>query len=1164
MTDRPAAEPTVDRFDLLAEIPPGVTVLEASAGTGKTYTIAGLATRFVADGVPLEQMLLVTFTRMATGELRERVRERLTLSEQRLVAALAAATGPVGRAAVTGGDELDRMLATGSPELLESRRRRLVRALAEFDAATIATTHGFCHEVLTGLGTLSDLEPEATLTEHVDDLLEEVVDDLYVRRFLTHRGRPPLSRAEAGTIARAAVRHPDAVLYPLQEPTDRDAGMRWRLAVRVRADLEQRKRRLGVITYDDLLSRLYATLTGPHATAAKAQLRARYRIVLIDEFQDTDPTQWRIVEEAFGDGERRLVLIADPKQAIYAFRGADVHTYLRAARTARRSATLGVNYRSDERLLAGFDALFSGVRLGHPDIIYRRVGATAAHRGGRLAGAPEPAALRFRVLDRSHLTLTPTGLAVTSAARTAVAEDVAADIVRLLDSGAMIEQRDRNGAVTGTVPVAPGDIAVLVNTHRNAAAAQTALEAASVPTVIAGAGSVFGTDAAGHWLTLLEALEQPTSSLRARGAALTPLLGWDAAALAGATPTAIEGLHRDLHRWARRFSEAGVAAMTAAVLTDAQVMPRSLGRLGGERLLTDLQHVAELLHRASVEQPFGLSALTAWLRERIAVADREGAHGDDRTRRLDSDAAAVQVLTIHRSKGLEWPVVYCPFLWDPRMPPRDKQPVTFHRDDQRAVDVTLRGPGFLANERVALGEDSGEQLRLAYVALTRARHRTVVHWAGTWAARDAALTRLLFARAADGTIAARSSRPTPSDAEVRSALTALTAAAADPAAIAVESAGPPPLAPSWSAPGRHPGALSRARPPARIDTSWRRTSYSALTAAAHEACVASEPEEGTLTDEPTPAAEARDRGPLTAGGSGHAVPPGAPDGSEPVEATLPLTDMALGPAVGTIVHRALDRADFAAADLPAELARALRDATGPQGLRSLGCPVETVATGLATALATPIHALGGIALAEVPAADRMDELTFELPLAGDGAPGSAVAATLAAVGAAITAAETALPELAGYGARLSDRQLGPTVLRGSLTGSIDLVLRLAGPGGHPRFAVIDYKTNWLAAPGVALSARGYTPAALALEMQRSHYLLQGLLYTVALHRLLRWRLRDYDPARDLAGLHYLFLRGMTGATGTGGVFSLRPPAALVCRLSDLLDGATTGEPEAGR
>ncbi|MDQ2897944.1 MAG: UvrD-helicase domain-containing protein, partial [Actinomycetota bacterium] len=526
-------------FDVYGPLPSGVTVLEASAGTGKTYTIAALAARYVADGVPLDELLLVTFTRIATGELRDRVRERMLSAEQGLAAAL--------DGVLPGGDRLVALLAAGSETEVKARHERLARAVASFDAATIATTHGFCQEVLGGLGIAGDLEPDVAFVEDLSELVDEVVDDLYIRRF--YRGpAPAFDRTEAARIARAAIDNPGAEIIAAAED---HAAMRGRLARAVRVEFEARKRAMGVMTYDDLVIRLQSALTGGGGEAAAQQLRRRFRVVLVDEFQDTDPDQWEILQRAFTGAQVTLVLIADPKQAIYAFRGADVYAYLEAAAAANARATLGTNWRSDGDLVAAHDTLLSGVRLGHEGIVYRQVRAAPGHAGFRLRGAPGPAPMRVRIAQREDpaISLTPGGYVQKSSGREHICADLAADIVALLDAGASIEQRGPEGEVLGTEPVRPGHLAVLVRTNRQAAMIRDALGALDVPAVINGAGSVFGTEPARDWLALLEALERPASVLRAHAVSLSPFLGWSAQRLAGADddPWAWEDVHRRLH-----------------------------------------------------------------------------------------------------------------------------------------------------------------------------------------------------------------------------------------------------------------------------------------------------------------------------------------------------------------------------------------------------------------------------------------------------------------------------------------------------------------------------------------------------------------------------------------------------------------------------------------
>jgi exodeoxyribonuclease V beta subunit len=1125
------------QFDVCGPLPAGITVLEASAGTGKTFTIAALAARYVAEGTPLHRLLLVTFTRMATGELRDRVRERLTSTERALARVLAGADEHLG-------DEVVALLAAGSRAQVSLRRGRLERALADFDAATIATTHGFCLEVLGELGTIGDLEPDIAFVEDIGDLLDEVVDDLYVRRFHRH-DEPLLDRDEAMKIARIAVDNPTVPVQPRGAAPESTAAMRRRLALAVREELERRKRRLAIMTYDDLLTRLAGTLGGSNGAEAAARLHDRYRLVLVDEFQDTDPVQWEILRRGFAGAGVTLVLIADPKQAIYAFRGADVYAYLDAAEAADARATLTVNRRSDQGLIDAYDALFAGARLGHPGIVYRQVQAAPGNRASRLLGAPVDAPLRVRVLNRDEPTIrrTPGRFVTKPSAHQHIARDLAADLVALLASGAQLEVRDARGTTVGRDPLRPGHVAVLVRTHRTAAIVRDALDAARIPAVINGAGSVFATGAARDWLRLLEAVEQPTSSTRAHAAALTPFIGWSGERVAGAGEADSEQLHKRLHQWARVLRGKGVAALSEAITIAEGLPARVLSELEGERRMTDLRHVGQLLHGAAIREQLGTTALTSWLRRRIAAADRESAD-EEQSRRLESDAEAVQVLTIHRSKGLEFPIVYCPYLWEPGYIARNPEPIFFHDPEahnRRTIDVGLDGPEFARHQRQYCDEQRGEELRLAYVALTRAKHQAVIWWAPSFDSHNSPLGRLLFARDEQGNVAAYGTVK-PIDAAIVERLEELSGEA--PGCLSVERSTLG-LPTSWQGLPAEPVELGVAPFERRLDLRWRRTSYSDIAAAAYDPRVASEPGEEVIVDEPSSP-------PVAVVAPFEPVQPGS---------ALSLATMPVGVEVGTFVHRVLQRTDFAAVDLEAELAQRVEDVRAWR-------PVEIgearpVLAGLRAAIETPLGPLlDDFRLRELSRADRLDELEFELPLVGGDRPRGRALATRA-IGGLLREHLPSDDPLAGYAARLDDPLLRQE-LRGYLTGSIDLVLRLPQPGGVPRFAIVDYKTNWLGPPGEELASGHYRPAALTAEMLHSHYGLQALLYTVALHRYLRWRLPAYDAGRSLAGVLYLFLRGMTGpdtplADGMRhGVFAWRPPSALVEGLSDLVDEGGAG------
>jgi exodeoxyribonuclease V beta subunit len=368
-----------------------------------------------------------------------------------------------------------------------------------------------------------------------------------------------------------------------------------------------------------------------------------------------------------------------------------------------------------------------------------------------------------------------------------------------------------------------------------------------------------------------------------------------------------------------------------------------------------------------------------------------------------------------------------------------------------------------------------------------------------------------------------------------------------PHAIAIErpsaAAGPSGF---WSAPLSTPTPLSVSSFDRDLDQRWRRTSFTDITAAAYDARVDSEPEQPLIDDEP-------DAG----------QPPPAPPAIA-AELSVPslLSGMGFGVDVGTFVHGVLEATDFAATDLEGELGDRIGEVFARRPAE-IGRPADVV-TGLAAAIRTPLGpVLDGLTLGDIARGDRLDELGFELPLAGGDQPTGEL--TLDRIAATLREWLPSDDPLGGYADRLSDAGLRRNV-RGYLTGSLDLVARIPAAtvaGGH-RYAVLDYKTNWLGEPDEPLTTFHYRPEALRAEMERHHYALQGLLYAVALHRYLRWRLPAYDPDEHLAGVVYLFVRGMTGGgwadiTGVGGsgVFGWRPPDGFVAALSDVLDGSSS-------
>jgi len=1079
----------MDRFDLLGPLPAegSTTVLEASAGTGKTFALAALVTRYLAEtGITLDEMLLITFNRNASRELRERVRGQIVEAVAALEGRMPAGAGLVADL-LRGGDD-DRAV----------RRCRLRDALANFDAATIATTHEFCGRVLKSLGVAGDTAADVKLQENLDDLVTEIVDDLYLAHFGSAENDPVLNYQQARELAHCVVNDPCAQLRPRDPDPESEAGIRLRFAADVTRELDHRKRRLRILSYNDLLTRLAKTLEAQDSPA-RDRMRRRWRIVLVDEFQDTDPIQWQVLERAFS-GHATLILIGDPKQAIYGFRGGDIHTYLKAARTADARYTLGVNWRSDKPLVDSLQTVLQGAALGHSGIVVHDI--DAHHDGHRLAGAPHNAPFRLRVVKRSALGYDADALIPIARLRQHIPADLAADIAALLASGATYAGR----------PVQAGDIAVIVDRHEDARACRNALAAAGIAAIYGGDSDVFESQAAKDWLCLLEAFDAPHRSGLVRAAACTLFFGETAETLAAEGDALTDRVAETLREWAGHARRRRVAAVFEAAQR-AGMGRRVLAEQGGERHMTDLAHIAQLLHQTAHRERCSLPALRDWLRRQCDTRGRVTEH----SRRLDSDADAVQIMTVFVAKGLQFPIVYLPFAFNRH--PHSNEILLYHHDDTRCLYIG--GPDRSAEretaKRLNRREDGHDNLRATYVALTRAQSQVVAWWAPTKDEVNGGLSRLLRGRDIGEPEVPDTCEPGIADGDAWTVFKRWEAAGG-PAVEESVIASPPAVETFSPAAGFEVRHFHR-----EIDTSWRRTSYSALVRESESVDVASEPEVTARDDE-------MDSVVVTAPAFG----PGL---------ASPLAGMPSGAAFGSLVHAVLETADASSADLRSELdAQVRRHVTW--------WPVEVSAGDLADAL-VPMHdtPLGPLAdeltLRRIGPGDRLRELNFEVPLAGGDLRDAAPDVSLRDVGELLRLHLPADDPLAPYAERLASAPLGGRPLRGYLTGSIDAVLRIPGP----RYLVVDYKTTHLGD-----TAADYRRERLAEAMLHSDYPLQALLYLVVLHRFLRWRQPGYDPERHLGGVLYLFVRGMCGPHTPGcGVFDWQPPAELVVALSDVLD-----------
>jgi exodeoxyribonuclease V beta subunit len=1122
-------------FSLTDPLPTGRVAMEASAGTGKTYTLAGLVVRYVAEaGIPIDEILIVTFTRAAAAELRHRVRSRLT-------DAVAALRSPLDQPL---DDELFAFLAV---EDRQGRLHRLEQAVAGFDAATITTIHGFAQRMLSALGSAAPGDHDATLVDDTNELVAAVCADvLATASFSEPTTADQLPKLDA--LKRSVIKilgNPGIAVIPSPDEADSTptAARHRRLVDRVLAEVHRRRRAEGTLSFDDVLTQLRDGLQAHPDTADG--LRRRFGVALIDEFQDTDPVQWELFSALFGSSgdATTLVLVADPKQAIYAFRGANVHTYLKAAyESGTTRSTLGTNWRSDGALLDALGQLLGGATFGDARIGFVPVAAAPGHEHRRLtAGTDIPLpALQVRAVVGAHLKRTPQGQIVTEEAEAAGAADLAEQVQRLLETAILpgAEAASPEGRVR------PGDIAVLIGKHGEAPVIQAALRRRNIPAVVARGGSVLESAAATHWRWLLTALTRPADPARARTAALSWFFGWSVARIDAADETELADVQEQLFRWAEILETHGTIDFCAHVRSDSGIVARVLACPDGDRDLTDLDHIAGLLQTNSdSHRPTAVGLLTT-LEQLGSLQDMIDPDNDVTARHVESEAEAVQIMTIYVAKGLEFPIVCVPTLWRNSYATASDVVYQDPISDKRTFDVAKSENWPTkkdADERKKLANDEvlGENLRLLYVALTRAQHQTLVWWTRAKGSEITGLARVLFGRS-NGTIDpglfSAPKMTLPDDDDLYSELDVAFAPAGDTISVSVPGPAEAPVM-GWTddAPPRPRGALELAvlqRTPVRTNRRW---SFTAISGRAHADEL--DPEDQSLGD------------------AGAADEPGEAPEREEAGTDLPLGAVPGGPQFGTLVHEVLEQTDFAAEDLEAELRSHVSNA-----LRWNAWPIDvaTLVTGLRAAIDTPLGPLlSWKRLRDFTRRDYLRELDFELRL-GE----SAHAATDRDIGALVLNHLPADDPLRPWAENLATGLFG-VELAGHLTGSIDLVLRVvdpSAPNSPPRFVVADYKTNKLPGFGRESRSSDYHPDRLPAAMIEHHYPLQALLYTVALHRYLRWRLPGYQPTDHLGGVAYLFVRGMVGAdtpTDGGspyGVFGWRVPPALVCALSDLLDG----------
>ncbi len=879
-------------------------------------------------------------------------------------------------------------------------------------------------------------------------------------------------------------------------------GLKAELFAYAQDELILRKGQRNIQSFDDLLLRLHQALEKRGGDDLACAIRLKYKAALIDEFQDTDPVQYAIIEKIFGANSSTLFLIGDPKQAIYSFRNADIFAYMKAAQHVRSRYTLGKNWRSEPDLITAVNAIFENANY---PFIYDKIQFNPAVSAVKtepellaIGGKHEPP---FYLWYLNAYKVTGQEKPVTKTiAREQILTAVAGEISRLLHLSS------DGRAFVGGRALSPGDIAVLVRKNSQARQMQQALSGLGIPSVVYTSDDLFLSHEAMEAERLLCGVAEPNNDTLVRAALTTDMMGYKGEDLDGMMS---DDLKWD--DWVVRFNayhelwnNRGFISMFRHFLIEEKVISRLMALENGERRNTNVVHLCEVLHQASLENKLGMIGLLKWLQER---RDPGRPRSEEHQLRLESDENAVKLVTIHKSKGLEYSVVFCPFAWDGSRLRKSCQAFSFHNESKdMELILDLGSDSFNENRVLAEKEQLAENLRLLYVALTRAKNRCYLIWGRINECETSALAYLFHQgkslKAKDIVSAVGKRFKDLSNEDILEELRSVV----EKSGGTIRLTEMPTEAPKrYSATNAEGLSLVCRKFCGDIDRSWKISSFSNILSGQHY-------------DRDLPDYDAIDL-------SG--IYPES-DFQELIrERELSgIFAFPRGAKAGTFIHSVFEDMDFTEGNslkienlVGEKLSRFDFDTKWRE---TICCMVRSVLT-------VPLEQEGKkFALSQIGRQDRINELEFYFPLkAVSSGDIKTVLANYAEVKTMVDKAE--------YLERLT---FSPS--KGFMRGFIDMVFFYDG-----RYYLVDWKSNFLG-PRV----EDYDQKALAGAMKKSSYEFQYLIYTLALSQYLKIRLPDYDYQRHFGGVFYIFVRGVDERIREDfGIYRARPNGAMIEELT---------------
>ena len=1208
-------------FDLISASLSGINLIEASAGTGKTYSITGLFLRLILEkGLLVDQILVVTFTKAATAELKERIRNELLQAKE----------------AFLKGSSKDRFIdcivnRAENPALCI---QMIENAVVDFDKASIFTIHGFCQRTLQEnafeTGSLFDTE---LLSDQLK-LNQEVADDFWRKHFydcplefiaysikklsgpeyflkLLERIKTPGIKVapdlqkpslkslddyracfkklkDSWAVSQKQVERllkdpslkgntyktlkpyepnpdytqrdmkiismfkdmdrftaPESIGFPLckefknftatkisdsvkknHNPPDHkffiicdelcikaadlEAEMKeYVVFLKVeffkfaKSELFKRKRDKNIQFFDDLLMRVKEALEGKGGKELEKAIRKRYKAALVDEFQDTDPIQYEIFKRIFSSQESILFIIGDPKQAIYSFRGADIFSYMKAAGSAEFKYTLTDNRRSDPSLITAINTIFSSVK---EPFIFDEIPFENARPAKIDKADKEMASAPFILWYAGSDNNSPIEK---KDAELKIADAVANEILRLLSS-----DYDR-----GDGCFIEGDVAVLVRTNEQARIIKEKLSDRRIHSVLYSNESVFESQEALEIEKILSSISQPGNDRLLRAALVTDIMGVRAEEL---DPENVDILWWEkqigkFNEYYQSWNGYGFIRMFRLLMTKEKVRARLLLYADGQRRLTNVLHLMEILHRESIEKELGMISLLKWFSEQIKFA---GGRIEEYQLRLESDEDAVKIVTIHKCKGLEYRVVFCPFGWGGSLLAKGREFIFHDKDKNRTPTLELDYGRDKSNIILAQNELLAENLRLLYVALTRAKTRCYLVWGNIKSIETSALAYLFHYKHPDekfdyrydivGSLKEQFMSRT--DDEILSDLKELVSRS--DGSIKLDSM-------PFNKDMEHKlikdeeEELVCRKFSGKIDTAWGVSSFSSL--------ISGKLAHGELPDRDLYRADI--------------INHDEQFNQKELSGRKDIFFFPKGPGAGIFFHDIFEHLDFASKDSEHQK-NLIKDKLKEYGFEQSW--LETVYDMIKNVLSVSLKGKGKeVILSSVKCDERINEMEFYFPL------NHITPLKLKK----IFSDNAGIDISSGFSNQIEKLYFSPS--EGFMKGYIDTIFQHDG-----RYYIVDWKSNFLGA-----SIKDYARDLLGEIIKSNYYNLQYYIYTLALHQYLRWRMPNYRYEKDFGGVFYIFIRGVDSNLGPEfGIFNDIPESRFIKMLGKLLipNFVTTG------